>query len=160
MRKLLSASLALAMLSTTASAWELPKEMPKEVPKYHHHMMHHMHMYKPPIIKPPIVPTPPPPPPIVTTTPPPTVTTTPAPSKPPPNYSPPRNGNTAGLWIAGGLVGCGTLSLIIGAAYVAHNEHRELTTREANMLVVGCLLPIVGPYLLDREWSRHPKWGK
>jgi hypothetical protein len=151
MRKLISASVMLAMLSTTAPAWELPK--------YHHHMMHFHHMHIPPIIKPPVVPPPPPPPPpIVTTTPPPTVTTT-APSKPT-HYIQPRNGNTAGVWIAGGLVGCGTLSLIIGAAYVARTERRELTTREANMLVVGCLLPIVGPYLLDREWSRHPKWGK
>ena len=53
-------------------------------------------------------------------------------------------------WIVGGIVGCGAIGLIISAAYVAHTYHRELTQCEANIIVAGCFVPIVGGYLVDQ----------
>jgi hypothetical protein len=161
-------------LSTTAWGWEYDSKHHHEMEHHHkmpkfehhehhfikhypHHEMHHMHyvhhMHMPP---------PPPKPPVVPPTPPaptpPTASTSPT-SMPPAqkqtqlNYG--RHGSTVGVWIAGGMVGCGTLSLMIGAAYVAKTQHRELTTQEANELVFGCILPILGPALVDNYYATH-----
>lgn len=116
-------------------------------PMHHHMYVHHMHMPPPPP-KPPVPPVTPPTPPTAST--PPTTSTPPAQQ----HVQAPRHGSTVGVWIAGGMVGCGTLSLMIGAAYVAHTQHRELTTQEANELVWGCILPIIGPAMVDDYYAR------
>lgn len=126
-------------------------DMHHHYPMHHHMYVHHMHMPPPPP-KPPVVPpTPPAPTPPTASTPP---TSTPPAQQ---HVQAPRHGSTVGVWIAGGMVGCGTLSLMIGAAYVAKTQHRELTTQEANELVFGCILPILGPALVDNYYATHRK---
>jgi len=83
--------------------------------------------------------------------------------KPPPKPQPvPRTGgaNTTGLWIAGGTIGCGAVSLIAYAAYISATQHRELTMREANIIMWGCVVPIVGGVAFDylyqaNGWQRY-----
>ena len=40
-------------------------------------------------------------------------------------------------WIVGGMVGCASIGLLVGAAYAANTHHRELTCREANMIALA-----------------------
>jgi len=59
-------------------------------------------------------------------------------------------------WIVGGMVGCASVGLIGYGAYTANTQHRELTCREANMIVFGCLVPFVGAYIVDAAWKADP----
>lgn len=66
----------------------------------------------------------------------------------------------AGLSQAGAItlttVGCTAIAPMIGSALVG----RPLTYREADELVVGCVIPIIGPMIVDKLYDDHPEWGK
>lgn len=66
--------------------------------------------------------------------------------------------NTAGVTVAGAYaltsVGCAVASPIIGTVVVK----RALTAREANLLISGCFVPIVGPLVLNAVYDANPQW--
>ena len=65
---------------------------------------------------------------------------------------------TAGLTVAGAYavtsVGCAVVAPMIGTVVVK----RPLTAREANLLVTGCFIPIVGPLVLNAVYDANPQW--
>lgn len=66
----------------------------------------------------------------------------------------------AGISQAGAItlttVGCAAIAPMIGSALVG----RPLTYREAGKLTVGCVLPIIGPMIVDKLYDDHPDWEK
>lgn len=66
-----------------------------------------------------------------------------------------RHGITAaGAW---GLttMGCAALSPIVATAVL----NRPLSYREAHMLIAGCVIPIVGSWLVDQAYENHILWA-
>jgi hypothetical protein len=66
-----------------------------------------------------------------------------------------RHGITAlGAW---GLttMGCAALSPIIATAVL----NRPLTYREAHILIGGCVIPIIGGWLVDQAYENHILWA-
>jgi hypothetical protein len=57
-------------------------------------------------------------------------------------------------------VGCMAAAPILGAALVYATEGRELTSREAMGLGIGCLVPIVGPLLVEAAFDANPHWER
>ncbi len=55
-------------------------------------------------------------------------------------------------------VGCMALSPIIGGLLVSYNEHRELKSSEAFMMVADCLVPIIGGWVMKAAFDAHPEW--
>lgn len=51
-------------------------------------------------------------------------------------------------------VGCAAASPIIATAVTG----RELTSREAHVMVGSCFLPIVGGYIVNAMYDAHPHW--
>ncbi|MEP7031020.1 MAG: hypothetical protein ABI830_08825 [Pseudolabrys sp.] len=66
--------------------------------------------------------------------------------------------NSSGLTRAGawGLttVGCMAVSPMVGTVVL----NRELTMREAHVLLGSCVVPIVGGWLVNAAWDAHPEW--
>lgn len=66
----------------------------------------------------------------------------------------------AGISQAGALtlttVGCAAIAPMIATVLV----ERPLTYREAGKLTVGCVIPIVGPLIVDALYDAHPEWEK
>jgi hypothetical protein len=54
--------------------------------------------------------------------------------------------------------GCMALAPMLSAALVWSAEHRPLTSREALGQGVGCLIPLIGPLLVDAAYAQHPEW--
>lgn len=55
-------------------------------------------------------------------------------------------------------VGCMTLAPMFASAVVWHAEGRHLTSREALGLGAGCIIPIIGPLLVNAAFDSHPAW--
>ena len=53
-------------------------------------------------------------------------------------------------------VGCAAIAPMIATALV----DRPLTYREAGKLTVGCVIPFVGPLIVDKLYDDHPDWEK
>jgi hypothetical protein len=69
---------------------------------------------------------------------------------------------TSGAWIgaAGAYAlttgGCMALSPMLGTVVV----RRELTPREAHVMMGSCLIPIVGGYIVNAVWDANPQWER
>jgi len=57
-------------------------------------------------------------------------------------------------------VGCMTLAPMLAAAIVWNTEGRYLTNREAMGLGAGCVVPFLGPLVIDSMYDAHPGWEK
>lgn len=70
-------------------------------------------------------------------------------------------GLTAGYLVAGATTGAGVATTAICfplAPIVATTAvNRELTMREAHVLLGSCLIPIVGGYLVNQAWENYPE---
>ncbi len=66
--------------------------------------------------------------------------------------------STPGLTVGGAYaltsVGCAVAAPMIGTVVVK----RPLTAREANLLITGCFIPIVGPLVLNAVYDANPQW--
>jgi len=66
----------------------------------------------------------------------------------------------AGISQAGAMtlttVGCTAIAPMIASALLG----RQLTYREADKLVVGCVIPFIGPIIVDALYDAHPDWEK
>ena len=51
---------------------------------------------------------------------------------------------------------CVALSPMVATAVV----RRPLTYREAHTLAVGCVIPFVGPWLVNAAYDAHPEWAR
>ena len=56
-------------------------------------------------------------------------------------------------WIFGGI-GC-SFAVITAESWA---KQRALTEQEGDEAISGCFIPLVGPYLIDGMWARHPEW--
>lgn len=65
---------------------------------------------------------------------------------------------SAGISSAGAMtlttVGCAAVAPMIGTVLV----DRPLTNREAGKLIVGCVVPVIGPMIVDKLYDDHPEW--
>ena len=64
-------------------------------------------------------------------------------------------GMTALQGIALSTIGCAALSPIVATAVL----NRPLTYREAHILIGGCVIPIVGGWLVDQAYENHILWA-
>jgi hypothetical protein len=55
-------------------------------------------------------------------------------------------------------VGCMALAPMFAAAVTWGAEQRPLSSREAMGLGAGCIIPIIGPLLMDAAFDAHPEW--
>lgn len=66
----------------------------------------------------------------------------------------------AGISSAGAMtlttIGCAAVAPMIATVLV----DRPLTNREAGKLTVGCVIPIIGPIIVDKLYDDHPEWEK
>jgi phosphate/sulfate permease len=56
----------------------------------------------------------------------------------------------------GTTIGCMAVAPMVSSAVVS----RPLTLREAQVVVAGCALPIVGGWLVNEAWNQHPEWDQ
>jgi hypothetical protein len=65
----------------------------------------------------------------------------------------------AGITAAGAIVvttvGCAALSPFVASAVLK----RPLKYREAHMLIAGCVIPIVGSWLVEQAYDHHILWA-
>jgi hypothetical protein len=67
---------------------------------------------------------------------------------------------TRAAWIGSGGAyalttgGCMAVSPMLGTVVL----RRELTPREAHVLMGSCLIPIVGGYIVNAVWDANPQW--
>lgn len=70
------------------------------------------------------------------------------------------NASAAGISQAGAMtlttIGCTAIAPMIATALA----DRPLTYREAGKLVVGCVIPFIGPIIVDKLYDDHPEWEK
>lgn len=70
-----------------------------------------------------------------------------------------RGHATTGLGTNGAFIattaGCVVFSPMVATAVV----HRPLTYREAHVLTAGCLVPFIGPWLVNQAYDAHPEWA-
>lgn len=70
------------------------------------------------------------------------------------------NASAAGISQAGAMtlttIGCAAIAPMIATVLV----DRPLTYREAGKLTVGCVIPIIGPIIVDALYDAHPEWEK
>jgi ribosomal protein L27 len=52
-------------------------------------------------------------------------------------------------------VGCAALSPIVATAVL----NRPLTYREAHILIGGCIIPVIGGWLVDQAYENHILWA-
>ncbi len=66
--------------------------------------------------------------------------------------------SAAGISQAGAMtlttIGCAAVAPMIATVLV----ERPLTYREAGKLTVGCVIPIIGPIIVDKLYDDHPEW--
>ncbi len=60
-----------------------------------------------------------------------------------------------GAW-ATTTIGCMAVAPMASSAVV----QRPLTLREAQVITAGCLVPIVGGWLVNAAWNQHPEWDQ
>ncbi len=70
-------------------------------------------------------------------------------------YERPQHRPTGGAFWAGSPYGCMVLSPMVAAALV---PERHLTTREVFVLQGGCLIPVVGGWLVNAMFDANPHW--
>ncbi len=67
---------------------------------------------------------------------------------------------SAGISQAGAItlttVGCAAIAPMIATVLL----ERPLTYREAGKLTVGCVIPIIGPIIVDKLYDDNPDWEK
>ena len=63
-------------------------------------------------------------------------------------------GISQGGAIALTTVGCMAVSPILGTIVL----NRPLTMREAHVLAVSCIIPIIGGWLVNATYDAHPEW--
>lgn len=63
-------------------------------------------------------------------------------------------------WFGLTTVGCMSLSPLLGAMLVSHNEHRELRSSEVFMMAGDCVVPILGGLFWQAMFDAHPEWDK
>lgn len=66
----------------------------------------------------------------------------------------------AGISQAGAMVGTTFGCMAVSPMIATVLAKRELTFREADKLAVGCVIPIVGPMIVDALYDAHPDWEK
>jgi hypothetical protein len=66
------------------------------------------------------------------------------------------NGITQTGAVALTTVGCMAVAPILATAL----EGRELTYREAGVLAGGCVVPIIGGYIVNAIWDANPQWER
>ena len=72
------------------------------------------------------------------------------------DWSTSKHSSSYGLGVLGGVtVGCMVLSPMVAAAFV---PERHLTTREVFVLQGGCLIPVVGGWLVNAMFDANPHW--
>lgn len=64
----------------------------------------------------------------------------------------------AGISQAGAMVGTTFACAAVAPMIATVLTKRELTFREADKLAVGCVIPIVGPMIVDALYDAHPDW--
>lgn len=68
--------------------------------------------------------------------------------------------SAAGISQAGAMtlttIGCAAVAPMIATVLTG----RQLTYREAGKLTVGCVIPIIGPIIVDKLYDDHPEWEK
>ena len=67
-----------------------------------------------------------------------------------------RNFNTGAFALT--TAGCMALAPMLSAALVWSAEHRPLSSREALGTGAGCLIPFIGPMIVDAAYRAHPEW--
>lgn len=74
------------------------------------------------------------------------------------NWNSDWNAAAAGISQAGALtlttIGCAAVAPMIATVLAK----RPLTNREAGKLTVGCVIPIIGPIIVDKLYDDHPEW--
>jgi hypothetical protein len=72
------------------------------------------------------------------------------------DWSTSKHSSSYALGVWGGVTaGCMVLSPMVAAAFV---PERHLTTREVFVLQGGCLIPIVGGWLVNAMFDANPHW--
>jgi hypothetical protein len=66
-----------------------------------------------------------------------------------------RSGVTAAGATVLTTMGCAALSPIVATAVL----NRPLTYREAHVLIGGCVIPIIGGWLIDQAYEHHIMWA-
>ncbi|MGN6572602.1 MAG: hypothetical protein ACTHLO_14435 [Pseudolabrys sp.] len=66
-----------------------------------------------------------------------------------------RHGITATGAYVGTTIGCAAVSPMIATALL----NRPLKYREAHELLAGCVVPIVGPWLVEQAYDHHVLWA-
>ncbi|MEI9804935.1 MAG: hypothetical protein WDN48_11330 [Pseudolabrys sp.] len=66
--------------------------------------------------------------------------------------------NTNGITQLGAIgattLGCAAVSPMVATVVL----NRVLTYREAHILIASCVLPVVGPWLVNQAYDTHPDW--
>ena len=68
------------------------------------------------------------------------------------------NASAAGISQAGAIVGTTVACAAIAPMIATVLAKRPLTYREAGKLTVGCVIPIIGPIIVDKLYDDHPEW--
>jgi hypothetical protein len=66
-----------------------------------------------------------------------------------------RHGVTATGAMVMTTVGCAALSPIVATAVL----NRPLKYREAHILIAGCIIPVIGGWLVDQAYENHVLWA-
>lgn len=66
-----------------------------------------------------------------------------------------RAGITAIGAVVGTTIGCAALSPFVASAVLK----RPLTYREAHVLIGGCIIPVIGGWLVDQAYKEHILWA-
>lgn len=63
-------------------------------------------------------------------------------------------GLTVGGAVVGTTIGCAALTPMVATVVV----NRPLTMREGHTLIAGCVVPFIGPLIVDAAYNAHPEW--
>ena len=66
-----------------------------------------------------------------------------------------RHGITATGAYVGTTIGCAAVSPMIATALL----DRPLKSREAHELLAGCVVPVIGPWLVEKAYDNHVLWA-
>jgi hypothetical protein len=69
-----------------------------------------------------------------------------------------RSFSTGGFALT--TVGCMALAPMLAAFIVWNTERRYLTSQEAIGLNAGCIIPFIGPLIVDAAYRAHPEWPR
>ncbi len=70
--------------------------------------------------------------------------------------TPRPNGLTTGGAYVLTSIGCIAVAPMVGTAFV----RRPLTHREVHVLAGGCIVPIIGGWLVNAAYNAHPEWDR